>query len=56
LQVYPAAGLLAETRKDVPIYFIDPNAKDVRQRSNMTLISENASTGVRKLKDLLMNL
>lgn len=55
LQVYPAAGLLAETRKDVPIYFIDPNAKDVRQRSNVTLISENASTGVKKLKDLLLN-
>lgn len=56
MQVYPAAGLLADTKKDVLIYFIDPNAKKMFHRSNITLISENASTGIKKLKDLLMNL
>lgn len=56
MQVYPAAGLIADARKDIPLYFIDPNANEMRKRSNVTLISENASTGVKKLKDLLMRL
>lgn len=56
MQVYPAAGLIADVRKDIPIYFIDPNAKEMRQPNRVKLIAENASSGVKKLKDLLINL
>lgn len=56
MQVYPAAGLISDARDDIPIYYIDPNANEILQRSNVTLISENASTGVKKLKDLLISL
>lgn len=55
MQVYPAAGLIADARKDIPIYFIDPNAKEMRQPYRVKLIAENASSGVKKLKDLLIN-
>lgn len=56
MQVYPAAGLIADARKEIPIYFIDPNAKEMRQPYRVKLIAENASSGVKKLKDLLINL
>jgi len=50
MQVYPAASLANYVNHNVPIYFIDPkptiNASDF---NNLTIISENASTGVPKL-------
>jgi len=50
MQVYPAASLVNYVNLGVPIYFVDPkpsvNASDF---NNLTIISENASTGVSKL-------
>jgi NAD-dependent deacetylase len=52
LNVYPAAGLLHDVRKDVPVYLIDP--KDVyTMRSDIHHIKKGASEGVRELKKLL---
>lgn len=55
MQVYLEEDLIADARKHIPIYFIDPNANEIYQLSNVTFIAENASTGVKKLKDLLMS-
>ena len=50
MQVYPAASLVNYTNLGIPIYFVDPkpsvNASDFK---NLTIIFENASTGVSKL-------
>ena len=55
MQVYPAASLATYINPGTPIYFIDPkpsvNASDF---NNLTLITENASTGVPKLVKLLI--
>lgn len=53
LNVYPAAGLLHDVRKNVPVYLIDP--KDVyTTRSDIHHIKKGASEGVRELKKLLL--
>ncbi len=55
MQVYPAAGLVHYVGDNVPIYFIDPrpsvNEKDIK---NLKIVAENATTGVRKVVDELM--
>jgi NAD-dependent deacetylase len=52
LNVYPAAGLLDYTPKNIPIYLIDPN--DVyTSNKTITFIKEKAGTGVKKLINLL---
>ncbi len=57
LQVYPAAGLMVYTRRDIPFYYIDPKPQlnwELQQMPNLTVIAEPASTGVPKLvQDLL---
>lgn len=51
LNVYPAAGLLHYVRKDVPVYYIDPNPAAVPPGVNV--IKEPASKGVKILADLI---
>lgn len=59
MQVYPAAGLVSVLPKGCPIYYIDPNPNisfELSIASNLTVIKEPATTGVRKVVDQLLNL
>lgn len=47
LQVYPAAALIRYTRKNIPIYYIDPNPSTVPE--GVVLIQASASDGLRIL-------
>lgn len=51
LNVYPAAGLLAYTRSDTPIYLIDP--KPVSTTTHVTQIQKGASEGMKELFNIL---
>lgn len=54
MNVYPAAGLLNDVRRNVPVYLIDP--KDVHTyRRDIHHIQKGASEGVKELKLLLKN-
>lgn len=53
LVVYPAAGLVHYTDFMVPRYVVDPNKPEVHL-PNTEYMTENATTGVRKLVDRLM--
>ncbi len=53
MNVYPAAGLLDEVRKNVPVYLIDP--KDVStRRYDIHHLRMGASAGVKELRRLLI--
>jgi len=52
MQVYPAAGLTSYVRPHTPIYFIDPKP-NIESNSNITVIPEIASVGMKKLLKLL---
>ncbi|OIN57511.1 SIR2 family NAD-dependent protein deacylase [Arsenicibacter rosenii] len=54
LAVYPAAGLVYAVRPGVPVYVVDPNTPDIRNRKNVTFITEPASTGLPRLVDQLL--
>lgn len=55
MQVYPAAGLLQYTRRQIPIYFIDPNPA-ISPTQHLTIIAEKATVGVpRVVKELINN-
>jgi NAD-dependent deacetylase len=50
MQVYPAASLVNYVNLGIPIYFVDPNPSvNVSDFNNLTIIPENASTGVSTL-------
>lgn len=51
--VYPAASLIHYVANHRPKYLIDPNVPDVQGISNLTVIQEKATVGVRKLIELL---
>lgn len=51
LVVYPAAGLLDFVPQEVPKYIVDPKIPEVRSAENMFLYEEPASTGLKKVKD-----
>ncbi len=54
LNVYPAAGLINYVPTGIPIYLIDPN--DVKaSNNNIIFIKEKASTGIKKLIELLQD-
>lgn len=53
LLVYPAAGLVNYTRKGIPKYIVDPVLPDVKPEPNIHMIQEPASTGVKKVADLI---
>ncbi len=53
MNVYPAAGLLDEVRKNMPVYLIDP--KDVStRRYDIHHLRMGASAGVKELRRLLI--
>jgi NAD-dependent deacetylase len=54
LQVYPAAGLIDFTKKETPIYYVDPKPiKIPNLRNRLEVIPNIASEGVRILKEKL---
>lgn len=52
LNVYPAAGLVNYVPQCCPIYLVDPNEVGVWRR-DITVIRENASTGVPRMLQLI---
>jgi NAD-dependent deacetylase len=55
LQVYPAAGLIDFTKRETPIYYIDPKPiKIPNLRNPLEVIPNIASEGVRILKEKLL--
>jgi NAD-dependent deacetylase len=52
--VYPAAGLIDYVTENVPKFIVDPNMPAVYQRENLFLIEEKATTGMEKVKDILL--
>ena len=59
MQVYPAAGLMNPdiVAPEIPKYFIDPNPSvSEGYYANLTILSEPATTGVRKIVDQLLML
>ena len=54
LVVYPAAGLLDFVDHHIPKFIVDPKIPEVREKPNMYFYEEPASTGLQKVKDLLI--
>lgn len=55
MQVYPAASLVNYAKAGTPIYFIDPRPNISESQFNkLSIIAENASSGVPKLVEELM--
>ncbi len=57
MQVYPAAGLVDYAPTTTPVWYIDPNPAinhELKIRKNLTILAENASTGVAKVVAELM--
>lgn len=54
LNVYPAAGLVHSTKKDCPVYLIDPNEVTNPGISNLVFIKEPAGKGVPLLVEKLL--
>ncbi len=52
--VYPAAGLIDHVPLDIPKFVIDPKIPDVRALPNLRFIAEKASTGMMKVRELLL--
>lgn len=52
--VYPAAGLVQFAPLGIPIFVVDPNKPQVSLDRNVTYITENATSGMEKLKDTLI--
>ena len=55
LVVYPAAGLLDYVGSGIPKFIVDPNMPEVSNRPNLYLIEEKASTGMLKVRDILLS-
>jgi NAD-dependent deacetylase len=58
MQVYPAAGLVDYAPKDAKIWYIDPNPSmnhELKMRKGLSVLAENASTGVAKVVDELLS-
>lgn len=54
MQVYPAASLMHYIKPETNIYYIDPKPA-INKNSQVTIIEENATTGMKKFIDLLAN-
>jgi NAD-dependent deacetylase len=54
MQVYPAAGLRHYVPENTPTYFIDPKPA-MESKNNLIVIAENATIGMKKLMQLLIN-
>ena len=56
MQVYPAAGLIGFVEPHTPKYFIDPRpAIRASDYPNLTIFAEKATSGVRRVVDILMD-
>ncbi|MFD2515548.1 NAD-dependent deacylase [Pontibacter locisalis] len=53
LVVYPAAGLVDFVPDEVPIFVVDPRLPPMRNRPNLYLYEEKASTGMIKVSQVL---
>ena len=53
LNVYPAAGLIHNVRRNVPIYLIDPKEVATPAGFDVTFITKGASEGVTQLIEML---
>lgn len=53
MAVYPAAGLINYVPVVAPKFIVDPKIPDVGQIPNVTTIAENASTGMRRVREFL---
>jgi len=57
LVVYPAAGLVNETRMDIPVFVVDKSLPEISNpRLNLIKIEAPATTGIQLLKEQLANL
>jgi NAD-dependent deacetylase len=54
--VYPAAGLIEYAPPLAPKFIVDPGTPEVRSYPHLTFIQEKASSGMERLKDLLIKL
>jgi len=57
MQVYPAAGLVGYAPADAVIYYVDPKPSinyELNSRTELKVLAEVGSTGVRKVVDELM--
>ncbi|HHH52565.1 MAG TPA: NAD-dependent deacylase, partial [Bacteroidetes bacterium] len=57
MQVYPAAGLVGYLMQGTKIFYIDPNphiSYELERSSNLEVLAEKASTGVRKIVNKLL--
>jgi NAD-dependent deacetylase len=52
--VYPAAGLIDYVPDRVKKYVVDPKKPDILHVPNLEFISEKASVGMKKVKDMLL--
>lgn len=55
LQVYPAAGLVHYVDSPAPLFVVDPSAVETPRSENVQLIRDKATTGVPKMKDMLID-
>lgn len=55
LAVYPAAGLIDFAKANIPIYYIDPNAKEYSFKNNVTCMAEKAGKALPLLVNELIN-
>jgi NAD-dependent deacetylase len=53
MNVYPAAGLIEYARQDIPVYLIDPNEVNYFGRRKIIFIKEKASSGMKRLYEIL---
>jgi NAD-dependent deacetylase len=54
LQVYPAAGLVDYVPNQAKLFLIDPNGAALSIRRSVKVFSENATSGMEKVKAILM--
>jgi len=55
MQVYPAAGLIDYVKRDVHKYLVDPKIPDLSYIPNLQSINDKASTGMVRLKEILLD-
>jgi len=56
LNVYPAAGLVHYAPVKTPIFVVDPSKPSIVSNNKTVFITEKATTGLEKLKDMLKSL
>lgn len=55
LQVYPAAGLVDYVPNQAELFLVDPNGAELRMQRRVRVFSENATSGMEKVKAVLMS-